>query len=415
MGALRFIGFALIVGLVVAGLDYFQQDKRTDDTVSLSGYVETISARFDQSQKEREVKQAARERQKLWDAGAKAFLPSPPEGWAQYALIEPDAKAVSRVLSEFGPVPLISSISGPAELLQLNAAGKDGALRKLDETGTVYAKEGELIWLDITLKPQAARNTLAGLALSAQDAFLDGMKAEQGYAVIDGVAFIETTGNLLDDTKKTNHRTFTGRIGFDQEVVIRLHADASDATIREFLGLVDYAGLNALLPHPALVVGNGIEVPLIRQPEIADEMHDLYETMQIAQLRLGQEKLENLDAAALVANTLSSSGFNSEGVMDITNGEVFENQELSQLSYIRTQNLLLASALSEVETEVAGTGGIGGFIKGLMGKVAHANANADEPEPQVAPSAEVKVRKGGLGKSSCATLGSSKRCSVGGN
>lgn len=415
MGALRFIGFALIVGLVVAGLDYFQQDKKSDGTLSLSGYFETISVRFDQSQKEREVKQAARERQKLWNAGAKSFLPNPPEGWAQYALTEPDTKAVSRVLSELRPVPLVSSISGPAELLQLNAAGKDGALRKLDETGTVYAKEGELIWLDITLKPQAARNTLAGLALSAQDAFLDGMKAEQGYAMIDGVAFIETTGNLLDDTKKTNYRAFTGRIGFDQEVVIRLHADASDATIREFLGRVDYAGLNALLPHPALIVGKGIEVPLIRQPEIADEMHDLYETMQIAQLRLGQEKLENLDAAALVANTLSSSGFNSEGVMDITNGEVFENQELSQLSYIRTQNLLLESALSEAETEVASTGGIGGFIKGLMGKVAHADAKAEEPQPQVAPSGEVKVRKGGLGKSSCATLGSSKRCSVGGN
>ncbi|WP_170560361.1 hypothetical protein [Ruegeria atlantica] len=415
MGALRFIGFALIVGLVVAGLDYFQQDKKSGGGLSVSGYIETISARFDQSQKEREIKQAARERQKLWDAGAKSYLPSPPDGWVQYALTDAETKAVSRVLSEFGPTPLVSSISGPAELLRLNTAGKDGVLRKLDETGTVYEKAGELVWLDITLKPQAARNTMAGLALSAQDAFLDGMKAEQGYAVIDGVAFIETTGNFLDDTKESNYRAFTGRIGFDQEVVIRLHADASDETIREFLGMVDYAGLNAMLPHPALVVGNGIEVPLLRQPEIAEEMHGLYETMQLAQLKMGQEKLKNLDVTAVLVNTLSSSGFSSEGVMDITNGEVFENQELSQLSYIRTQNLLLASALSEAGTEVASTGGIGGFLKGLMSKVSHTNVDVDESTPQAAPSREVKVRKGSSGKSTCATLGSSKRCSVGGN
>ncbi|WP_170409861.1 hypothetical protein [Ruegeria atlantica] len=415
MDAIRFIGFALIVCLVVAGLDYYQQDKKSDGTLSFSGYVETISTRFDQSQKEREVKQAARERQKHWDAGAKPYLPKPPEGWAQYALTDAETKAVSRVLAEFGPTPLVSAISDPTELQKLNAVGREGALRKLDETGAVYEKEDELVWLDITLKPQAARNTMAGLALSAQSAFLDGMKAEQGYAVIDGVAFIETTGNLLDDTQKTDHRAFTGRIGFDQEVVIRLHADASDATIREFLGLVDYASLNAMLPHPALVVGQGIEVPLSRQPEIANEMHDLYETMQVAQLKMGQEKLKNLDAAAVVANTLSSSGFNSDGVMDITTGEVFENQELSQLSYIRTQNLLLESALSEEETEVAGIGGIGGFIKELMGKVSQVNSSVGEPQPQAAPSGEIKVRKGGLEKSSCAILGSSKRCSVGGN
>ncbi|MBO9447229.1 hypothetical protein [Ruegeria sp. R14_0] len=415
MDALRFIGFVLIVGLVIAGLDYYQQDKKTDETLSLSGYFDTVSARFAQGQEERKLKQAAQERQNQWDAGSKSYLPEPPAGWERYALTETENATVSKVLSSFGPTPLVSSISGPVELALLNKAGKEGLLRKLDDTGAVYAKDDELVWLDITLKPQAARNTLAGLALGAQDAFLNGTQVEKGYAVIDGVAFIETAGNLVDGDETPGFRAFTGRIGFDQEVVIRLHADASDATIREVLELVDYASLNQLLPHPALVVGAGIEVPLDRQPDIADEMHSLYETMQAAQLKLGQEKLKNLDTVSVLANTLASSGFHSEGVLDITDGEVFENQELSQLAYIRTQNLLLTSALREKESDALSAGGIGGFLKGLMGKAFQTAGSAEAPAPQAKAPSAVKVSKGGLGASSCASLGSSKRCTVGGN
>ncbi|WP_170423230.1 hypothetical protein [Ruegeria arenilitoris] len=415
MDALRFIGFVLIVGLVIAGLDYYQQDKKTGETLSLNAYFDTVSARFDRGQKEREIKNVARERQEKWDAGAKSYLPEPPTDWVRHALTETDNAAVSKVLSTFDPTPLVSSISDPAELALLNTAGKEGVLRKLDETGAVYAKDDELVWLDITLKPQAARNTLAGLALSAQDAFLNGMQVQQGFAVIDGVAFMETVGNLLDGGDKPEFRAFTGRIGFDQEVVIRLHTNASDATIREVLGLVDYAGLNQLLPHPALVVGTGIEVPLAQQPDIADQMHNLYETMQAAQLKLGQEKLKNLDAVSVLANTLTSSGFNSEGVLDITNGEVFENQELSQMAYMRTQNLLLTSALNEKAPQLVSAGGIGGFLKGLIGKASQVAVSAEAAASRPAAPREVKVSKGGLGASSCASLGSSKRCSVGGN
>ncbi|MCG7519476.1 hypothetical protein [Ruegeria sp. Ofav3-42] len=414
MDALRFLGFGLIVVLVVAGLDYYQQDKKSEGTLSFNEYVETISERFDRSQQKREAKKADREREKLWDAGAKSYLPKPPTGWAQHAMTEADNSAVSTALTEFGLTPLISSISGPAELVALNSAGKEGAIRKLDETGAVYSNDSEVIWLDISLKPKSARNTMAGLALSAQSAFLGGMKVEEGYAVIDGVAFMETTGNLLDNDERPRYRAFTGRIGFDQEVVIRLHTDAKDATIRDFLGRVDYAGLNQLLPLPALVVGKGINVPLEQQSEIADEMHKLYEAMQNAQLKLGQEKFKNLDAASVMVNTLASSGFNTEGVVDITNGKVFENQELSQLAYIRTQDLLLESALSKVEPQVASEGGDGGFFQNLMNMAFKAKAGTDASQ-QKASSQEVKVRKGGLGTSSCATLGSSKRCSVGSN
>ncbi|WP_170763699.1 hypothetical protein [Ruegeria lacuscaerulensis] len=417
MDAIRFIGFALIVALVVAGLDYYQQDKKAEGSLSLNGYVETINDRFALYEKERDAQQAERERQKLWKAGAKQYLPEPPPGWKRHALTDTDNEAVSAVLAKFQPAPLISSIADPMELANLNRSGKEGVIRKLDETGMVYSKDQEIVWLDISLKPKSVRNTMAGLALGAQEAFMNGTMIQKGYAIVDGVAFLETTGNLLDGNDKPEYRAFTGRIGFDQEVVIRLNANASDATIREFLGLVDYEGLNALLPLPALIVGQGIDVPLEQQPKIADEMHDLYETMKVAQQKVTQEKLKNLDVASVMVNTLTSSGFNTEGVVDITNGEVFENQELSQLTYIRTQDLLLKSAMSETGPEDDGAGDTGGFFRNLMNKAFKAKADADVAGPKSATSTAtaVTVRKGGVGGASCAALGSSKRCLVGNN
>ena len=241
---------------------------------------------------------------------------------------------------------------------------------------------------------------------------MNGTKIQKGYAVIDGVAFLETTGDLLGNGETPEYRAFIGRIGFDQEVVIRLHTNASDAIIREFLGTVDYAGLNALLPIPATVVGQGIDVPLDLQPQIAEEMHELYEAMQKAQQKATQDKLENLDAASVIVNTMASSGFHSEGVVDITNDKVFENQELSQLTYVRTQDLLLQSALRKAEED--NTGGAGVFFNNLLSKARAADATADVTEQAAAP-IEVKVRKGGGDGSSCSAIGSSKRCSVGSN
>ncbi|MDA7963932.1 hypothetical protein [Ruegeria sp.] len=408
MDALRFLGFALVAMIVIAGLDYYQQDKKHEGILSAEGYIDTIRSRFSERQQEKVAEKAERERQDRWKAGAKSYIPNAPDGWSRYAIDDTDAQAVSTVLSDYGPTPLISSISNPVELARLANGGREAALRKLNETGYVFANGTEILWFDISLKPKSARNTLAGLALGRQAAFTNAMKVSEGFAVIDGVAFAEETGDLLGQPNAAEYRRITGRIGFDEEVVLRLHGKASDASIRQLLTAVDYAGLNALLAHPSPAVGQGVAVALDQQPETADRMNDLYREMQRAQDKISQDKIENLDMGAVMVNTLASSGFNTEGMLNITGGEVFENQNLMQVGYGRAQELLLQTDQQEASLDTPSeTKGVIGTLLAMLPKFGATSASEEEPAPT-----EVRVRKGG-GSSSCSSIGSSKRCSVG--
>ncbi|EEE37445.1 hypothetical protein RKLH11_1281 [Rhodobacteraceae bacterium KLH11] len=410
MGALRFIGFLLIVAMVIAGLDYYQQDKKQDGGLSLSGYVETINSRFGVFKAEQVAKKAERDRKENWDAGAKSYLPAPPEGWNRYELTDAESQPVRAVLTGFAPSPLIGSISGQAELSRLTAEGRDGVIRKLAETGYVYEKDDEVVWFDITLKPKKARNTLVGLALGRQSDFMNAMEVSQGFAVIDGVAFSEVISDISGVSGDSELRRIKGRIGFDEEVVLRLHTDAGDTTIREFLGAVDLTGLNALLEFPSAATGQGIEVPLEQQPEMAEKMQHLYGKMVALQDRATQEKIENMDVGAVMLNTLTAADFNAEGMVDITGGKVFENQDNLQMAYGKALELLLRSDQRQADAAPSGSGG--GFFKGLLQKLPGFGVSKDRTEVAEVPAApsEVRVRKANE-SSSCATNGTFKRCS----
>lgn len=414
MGALRFIGFLLIAAIVIAGLDYYQQDKKHDDTLSFAGYIETINDRFGLYKAEQVAKQAERERKKSWDAGTKSFLPSPPEGWSRYDLIDADSKPIQAVLSGYEISPMISSISGQAELQRLTNEGREGLIRKLAESGYVYEKDGEIVWFDITLKPKKARNTLVGLALGRQADFMNAMQFSNGYAVIDGVAFAEVTEGLSGDVQESDIRKIKGRIGFDEEVVLRLHTNASDATIRQFLNSVDLAGLNALLEFPSVATGQGIYVPLEEQPEMAGKMLNLYGKMVAMQDKVTQQKLENMDIGAVMLNTLTATDFNAEGLADITGGKVFENQDNLQMAYGKALELILHSDQRQADASPTDTGG--GFINGLLQKIPGFGAFGGGAVATAANAgrSDVRVRKGNEG-SSCAMSGSSKRCTFGKN
>ncbi len=435
MDGLRVLGFVMIIVLVIIGLDYYQQDKKHEGTLSANGYVDTIKHRFAKQQVERDAKAAEREREKLWKAGAKPYLPASTKRWSRFELTDTDNEAVATAISKYAMTPLVSSISNTAELISLTNSGKDGILRKLSKTGAVYGQGEEIAWFDISLKPESARNTLAGIALSRQQNFMDHAVIKKGFAVIDGVAFIEVTQDTTSPTGALAYRKITGRIGIDEEVVLRLHTNASDASIRELLGAVDYAALNALLTYPSPVVGQGISVTLARQPEVAEKMDRLYSKMKIVQEKTTNEKLKNLDFAAVMVNTMTASGFNSEGLMDITGGEVFENQDVLQIGYGRAQKLLLDADIRRaaleygaetdtalvndaIELDVAAKDEAAeqdapGFFDRLKDKLPAFDAS--EPKPAAAKPATnnqpVRVHKGGVG-SGCAKVGSIKRCSV---
>jgi len=412
MEGFRFLGF-IVVGLtVVAGLDYYQQDKKTEGRMTLSGYAENINQRFNLYQDEKLVQQAQRARQDRWDAGPKPFFPESPSGWTRHALTDTDDKTVSNALALFVSLPKIAFDDAPAELTQMMDASNKRQMRALERTSRLYSKGDDLILLNISFKERSSRNTVAGLAMSGQLAFMESMKKKEGFAVVDGVAFVEETDDLLNDDKQQAYRKITGRVGFDQEVIISLRASAGDDSIRDILNVIDYAGLNALLALPASVVGKGIEVPLDQQPEIADEMIALYDEMKRKQTELGQKKIKNMEPSAIMVNALAGSAYSGDGVVDITGGKVFENQELMQLAYNRTQDMLLTSALQSVPSALK-TPEIG-----LSYSLPDTNVEATEPAAAPAqPSANrtITVNKGGAGASSCAVIGNTKRCSIGDN
>ncbi len=424
MGALRVIGLALAVVLAIVGLDYYQQDKKHEGTLSAEAYVDTIKYRFARQQDERDAKAAERDRKKRWKTGAKSFLPATGEGWSRYELTATDSEAVKAVLSGYGPAPLVSSIANPAELARLSGGGEDAMLRKLGETGMVYAKGEDIAWFDISLKPESARNTLAGIALSRQQNFMTQLSFKEGFAVIHGVAFMEITQDTLDPTGDFPYRKIIGRIGIDEEVVIRMHTNAGDATIRELLNAVDYAALNALLTFPSPVVGQGNAIALDRQPLVAEKMNHLYSEMVAVQEKKTSDKLSNLDVTAVMVNTMTSAGFNSEGLMDITGGEVFENQDVLQIGYGRALQLLLDSDQRQAtlegsegaeETSKAKSSGFFSSLKDKLpafGAIAAMGAGSKDTNDSKS-SKPIRVHKGGLG-ASCAKIGSSKRCAVSG-
>ncbi len=415
MGALRFIGFLLIAAIFIAGLDYYQQDKKHDGSLSFSGYLETINDRFGVFKAEQVAKQAERDRKKRWDAGAKPYLPSPPEGWARFDLADSESKAVQTVLSWFELSPLVSSISSQVELQRLTNEGRDSLIRKLAQSGYVYEKDGDIVWFDITLKPKKARNTLIGLALGRQADFMNAMEQSSGFAVIDGVAFAEVTGDISGRNEESDIRKIKGRIGFDEEIVLRLHSNTNDATIIQFLETVDLASLNDLLEFPSVATGQGIVIPVEEQPEKADKMLHLYDKMLVMQDKVTQQKIENMDMGAMMLNTLTATEFNAEGLADITGGKVFENQDNLQMAYGKALEMILLSDQRHVDSGPAKSGG--GFLKGLIQKLPGLGALSGGSEVAAATKSmpsEVRVRKGNEG-SSCAMSGNTKRCSFGKN
>ncbi|KIC41917.1 hypothetical protein RA27_00430 [Ruegeria sp. ANG-R] len=415
MGALRFVGFLLIAAIVVTGLDYYQQDKKHDGTLSFAGYVGTINDRLGVFKAEQAAKQTERDRKKSWDTGAKSYLPAPPEGWRRHDLTDAGSEPVQTVLSRYELSPLISSISDQAELQRLTNGGREGLIRKLARSGYIYERNGEIVWFDIALKPKKARNTLVGLALGRQADFMNAMETASGFAVIDGVAFAEVTGGVSGNAQESDIRKIKGRIGFDEEVVLRLHTNADDATIRQFLESVDLAGLNALLEFPSAATGQGISVPLSEQPEKADIMLILYDKMQAMQDRVTQQKIENMDIGAVMLNTLTATDFSAAGLEDITGGKVFENQDNLQMAYGKALEMILLSDQRHADAGPSKSGGE--FFKSLLQKIpvfgSSDGGNEVAAATKAAP-AEVRVRKGNEG-SSCAMSGAAKRCSFGKN
>lgn len=430
MGISNAVGFIVVCGAVVVGVDAFTQSKNVEGAYGTSEYLQTLNNRYAAFWAERDAAKVEGNRLSRWASGGQGFMPAPPDGWASYSFAQLDEAPVVKALS-FNPTPVASTLT-TTDLYATERRGNAAKARILDRTGRVYSGPGpdgsETLWLDITFKSKAHRNTIAGLPMGNMMAFSKGMEQAEGYAVIDGVGFVEVSRSMLSPTNEPlGYRNLVGRIGFDEEVVIRLRTDASDETIRRFLGSLDYAALNAVLKHPVQAVGAGHVVPQNEQAARAEQIDDLYRKATNMQTKISMEKIENMDMGSLMVNTFVS-GFDRDGVVDITGGEVFENQDLLQIGYGHAVSSLFEADRHRAEAELQESDtdtrhaamepaeGKPGMLSGLMESLKSASGTAvaaTQPDTQPAQQpVQVRVSKGGLSGSNCVMQGAIKRCKV---
>ncbi|GGH20905.1 hypothetical protein SAMN05444007_101476 [Cribrihabitans marinus] len=412
MSKLHLLGFAAVCAITGAGVDYYLQNKKAGGSLGLSGYIQNVNTRFDLYQAEKHSAQLEKERQQRWREGGKPYLPEAPAGWSRRSLLDGENAAVLTVRSRFEAMNSPSAAASPVAMGLSRAKAEDMA-RKADKRGWVYENGEQIVWIDVHLKPRAARNSLMGLVSQTIAAENFGGRDQAGFAVIGGVGFIEDLGHALaSDADKRPYREIIGRIGLDEEVVIRIHAQADDAAIRDILAGVDFEGLNALLRWPVPVVGNDVVVPEEAQPDLALAMGALHSEFRQLQAAAAQQQISNIDEKALVVNTITSGNGGRDGVMDLTGGKVADLGDRIQRDYRKGLKTLV-----DGDRRKAGIPGLGA-AKGFLATIGSAFGKGDdiaaaEPREPV----EVKVRKGGTPagvKQNCSLNGAVKRCTLSG-
>ncbi|TMV09979.1 hypothetical protein FGK63_02595 [Ruegeria sediminis] len=439
MGILRGLGFLVICALVFLGLDYYQQDRKSEDRLSLRGYADAIADRFDLYQAGKAAEQAERDRQKRWRAGGKAYLPEPADAWARRSVLDGDiaASVAEDTGSGLAPGALVTKMAEQNAAIQAE---------KLDKRGWVYERDGKTAWLEIDLVSGSNANSLAG-AVEQTIAALDfGDIEEIPLGVIGGVAFVE---RLHFDTPKAHRQewalvtstpaqkgevgfhTYSGIIGFDEEVRITLRTDAEQADVRDLLARLDYDTLNGLLRIPVPTVGNGVAVQPEQEQDLAARMNKLHAEFIRLRAEVAQTRLNNIDGASLIANTFAQSRGLPEGIFDLTGGRVETMEDMIQTGYRQALSDMMDADMRKTESGIGNL--LGGFFAksdatpadssaaaagagaaGLFGTVKSFFSNSDKVAGAGKQDA-IRVNKGiSADGKGCSVQGILKRCATGG-
>ena len=443
MDVLRFMGFAVIAILVLFGVDYYQQNKKHDGTLAVDEYIATVGERLNLYKTEQVAEEAERDRKKRWRDGGKPYLPDSSEEWVRRAISDHDFTVDARLGEDQ------AKASDAARPLAIEVAVQEAETRarKLDRIGWVYEKKGgHAIWVQISAVQRANTNTLAGnLAQTiASINFSDTDYVPLG--VIGGAAYFQAIQKEFYDVSKTARKdwamikkqvaetgvtvsfnTFVATIGFGEEFRLLVRSDAPVNEVYDFLGQLDYDGLNALLSLPVPGVGNDTQIDKATEAELAVEMANLRTEFVKLRGELSSMRIQNLDSLSLVANTLAGQYGLPNDAFDLTANNISSPYDLMQVGYRKGLVDLMATDTQPAAAE----------RKGFFGTLL-ANAKGDGPQAQDTEQGEsgsllgsltsifktsgdsqdqaaaVTVRKGG-GSPACSLIGSSKRCSVGSN
>lgn len=249
------MGAAGLVAIAAIGVvDYKQKAEASGATIStfsISGYMDALGRQSDAAQAKRAEKDAIAELTARQSAGTLMYLPQAPEGWTRRAWSEGDNSAIAPpargISTDEQEIRAAISSSPMAGLL----ATDEKIDKSNDKHSWVYARDADLVAVSAKLLQPVRTDTVSGMAMSMLSANMGGFVQQNGFAVVQGVAFVENGADILSE-KKATYRSFEAFIGMGQEVHLRVRAaiDTPDDAVFEILNAIDYVGLNALLAKP---------------------------------------------------------------------------------------------------------------------------------------------------------------------
>ncbi|WP_282151825.1 hypothetical protein [Ruegeria atlantica] len=421
----------------MAGLDYYQQDKKTEGKLTASGYVEVIKQRFARFSEQKNAEELERERQKRWRAGGKSYLPETNNEWVRRAIVDRDFTLDARegVLQD--------NISEAARPLAKKVAVQktEQLASKMDRSSWVYENGEHTIWLQMLLKKDAKSNTLAGNIAQSIDAIDFGRSDYVPFGVIGGVAYFQLvqndynvltvrdrafwsiiTASITDLRTPANFEIYKATLGLGQEIQLKAYSDAPAEEVHSFFSNLDYDRFNALLSRPVPGIGNASQVNPETEVELAVKMAEVRSEFMKLRGELAQLRLENVDGMALIANTMAAQYGLAGDTFDLTANKIKSADDLVQVAYRKGLGDLLEGQIAEANS--------GGNVFGRL--FANFQGGEEIPKSEAASSAgfwaglrsyfqstssaeasDVRINKGSAGVvSKCATKDAFKKCSL---
>lgn len=359
------IGFVAVLGLVGLGVDYQQQSTKSElplGQMSAQQYFNTFEARFLGAKAAKRAKEREEQRQLDWKSGGIAFLPDAPEGWTRRkyseainSAIMPDSVVYYEEMAKDGNAASITE----------DIKAKDARKKALaqDSVSWVYERGDEAVFVSLRTKNKIKSNSIGGIIGMTMGAMSSvSHRSVRGYQVVAGVGFVElpqkdnTTMAAFEVDRKdrkdrklggfdrAHYRRLVGTVGFDQEVIVTVHANAPIASTLEILTAIDWDGINSMLKTPMAMVGNDVVLPeSMKHQQIAVEMMRQRNLFNALKRRAADFKVANMNAAALLFNEYAG------GNLDVSDVAIPDLDQLIDMGFRKEMRDLIAGRPSEGE------------------------------------------------------------------
>ena len=306
MSKVYLFAFGAAAGLALLGADYATQMKKAGPGFTPARYVETWSSRQSQAA----ARQARNERQA---ANPRDHLGAAPEGWARQEWRPAVAAEVDPSGAMDDPDKRFLGHLRHLEQTERDSPEAEAFQRRMQHSTQVYQKDGETVILSARTADQkdgAVDGSLPPMATTAGDT---------GFAVVDGVVFVEKSGDWSDAeiAGDIRPRKIVAQIG--DRILLDIRAHASDESIRQILASIDYEALNLMLDRPLKGIGSDAPRLTVDQQRFAADQ--VVQTMRRDIPDVGH-RLVGLDASALTPAMTGLLGGLTESARSILSAPV---------------------------------------------------------------------------------------------